>query len=103
MLSLWAKDDQTVGELGETLFLESNTLTPLLKRLAAIDYLTRNRDPSDERQVRVHLTNAGRALQRKTREIPRCIFEASGLSLADLRRLLREIKAVRESLLKSTK
>lgn len=103
MLSLWAKDDQTVGELGETLFLESSTLTPLLKRLEAIDLLDRSRDPSDERQVRVRLTNASRALQKKARDIPRCILEASGLSLADLRKLLREIKAVRQSLLKSGK
>jgi MarR family transcriptional regulator, organic hydroperoxide resistance regulator len=103
MISLWAKDDQTVGELGETLFLESSTLTPLLKRLESMDYLTRNRDPSDERQVRVRLTNAGRALHRKARDIPRCILEASGLSPAELRKLLREIKAVRQSLLKSGK
>jgi len=103
MVSLWAKDGQTVGELGETLFLESSTLTPLLKRLEAIDYLTRSRDPSDERQVRVRLTNAGHALHRKARDIPRCILEATGLSLADLRRLQRQIKAVRQSLLKSGK
>jgi MarR family transcriptional regulator, organic hydroperoxide resistance regulator len=103
LISLWAKDDQTVGELGETLFLESSTLTPLLKRLEGMDYLTRNRDPADERQVRVRLTNAGRALHRKARDIPRCILEASGLSLAELRKLLREIKAVRQSLLKSAK
>jgi DNA-binding MarR family transcriptional regulator len=103
MLSLWGKDDQIVGELGETLFLESSTLTPLLKRLEAIEYLSRNRDPADERQVRVRLTNAGRALQKKARGIPQCILEASGLSLAELRKLLREIKAVRQSLLKSTK
>ena len=103
LISLWAKDDQTVGELGETLFLESSTLTPLLKRLEGMDYLTRNRDPADERQVRVRLTNAGRALHRKARDIPRCILEASGLSLAELRKLLREIKAVRQSLLKSGK
>jgi MarR family transcriptional regulator, organic hydroperoxide resistance regulator len=100
MVSLWAKDDQTVGELGETLCLESNTLTPLLKRLEAIGYLTRSRDPSDERQVRVRLTNTGRALHRRARDIPRCIFEATGLSRADLRRLLGEISAVRQSLLK---
>lgn len=103
MLSLWGKDDQTVGELGETLFLESSTLTPLLKRLEAIGLLDRSRDPSDERQVRVRLTNSGRALQKKARGIPRYILEASGLSLVDLRKLLREIKAVRQSLLKSGK
>jgi len=101
MVSLWAKDDQTVGELGETLFLESSTLTPLLKRLEAMGLLDRSRDPSDERQVRVRLTNAGRALQKKARDIPRCILEATGLSLADLRRLLRAIVAVRGKLLRS--
>jgi DNA-binding MarR family transcriptional regulator len=100
MVSLWAKDDQTVGELGETLFLESNTLTPLLKRLEAIGLLDRNRDPSDERQVRVRLTSAGLALQKKARDIPRCILEATGLSLPDLRRLLRAIVAVRGKLLR---
>jgi MarR family transcriptional regulator, organic hydroperoxide resistance regulator len=101
MVSLWAKDDQTVGEVGETLFLESSTLTPLLKRLEAIGYLTRSRDLSDERQVRVQLTSAGRALQKKARDIPGCILEATGLSLADLHRLQREIAAVRQRLLKS--
>jgi len=103
MLCLWGKDDQTVGELGDALFLESSTLTPLLKRLQAVNYLTRNRDPADERQVRVRLTSAGRALHKKARDIPPCILEASGLSLADMRKLLRDIKTLRESLLKSAK
>ena len=103
MVSLWAKDDQTVGELGETLFLEASTPTPLLKRLEAIGYLTRRREASDERQVRVRLTNAGRALRKQARDIPRCILEATGLSPADLRRLRREIAAMRQSLLKSGK
>ena len=102
MVSLWDKDDQTVGELGELLFLESSTLTPLLKRLETVGYLTRSRDPSDERQVRIRLTNQGRALHRKAREIPRCILEATGLSLTDLRRLHRQITALRQHLLQST-
>ena len=103
MVSLWAKDDQTVGELGEALVLESSTLTPLLKRLEAAGNLTRTRDPSDERQVRVRLTSAGRALQKKARDIPRCIIEATGLSFAGLGRLQREIAALRQNLLKSSK
>ena len=102
MVSLWDKDDQTVGELGELLFLESSTLTPLLKRLETVGYLTRSRDPSDERQVRIRLTNQGRDLHRKAREIPRCILEATGLSLTDLRRLLRQITALRQNLLQSS-
>jgi DNA-binding MarR family transcriptional regulator len=100
MVSLWATDDQTVGDLGETLLLESSTLTPLLKRLEASGYLTRSRDPGDERQVRLRLTRAGRALQAKARDIPRCILEASGLSPADARKLQAEISALRQSLLK---
>ena len=82
---------------------ESSTLTPLLKRLEAAGNLTRTRDPSDERQVRVRLTSAGRALQKKARDIPRCIIEATGLSFAGLGRLQREIAALRQNLLKSSK
>src|SRR5271169_4438165 len=56
IIALWEKEDQTVSGLGGTLFLESNTLTPILKKLEAEGYLTRKRDPADERQVRVSLT-----------------------------------------------
>src|SRR6185369_571566 len=55
LVALWAKDGQTVGELGEVLFLESSTLTPLLKRLEGLELVTRSRDPSEERQVRIRL------------------------------------------------
>jgi MarR family transcriptional regulator, organic hydroperoxide resistance regulator len=102
MVSLWAEDDQTVGSLGEKLFLESSTLTPLLKRLEGMGYLTRNRSPVDERQVRVRLTKAGAALRAKARDIPECILETTGLSADAMRRLQAEISAVRESLLKAS-
>src|SRR5258706_673089 len=62
MTALWEQDDQTVGGLGERLSLESNTLKPLLKRLENQRRIRRVRDPRDERQVRVRLTAAGRAL-----------------------------------------
>lgn len=62
MSLLWREDDQTVGRLGERLFLESNTVTPLIKRLEAAGLVTRARDAADERVVRVRLTEAGRAL-----------------------------------------
>jgi DNA-binding MarR family transcriptional regulator len=100
MFALWAKDDQTVGSLGETLFLESSTLTPLIKRLEGMGYLSRRRDPSDERQVRVRLTEHGTGLRAKARDIPKCILAATGLSVGGLRRLQTEVSAVRESLLK---
>ena len=51
LVALWTKDDRTVSELGTQLYLESSTLTPLLKRLEAMGYVTRTRDPDDERQV----------------------------------------------------
>src|SRR5258707_13767824 len=77
MVALWEEDDQTVGSLCEKLLLESSTLTPVLKRLEALGHVKRTRDPEDERQVRVRLTERGRALRAKARDIPGCILEAS--------------------------
>src|SRR5262245_8935804 len=65
MVVLWREDGLTVGSLSDRLFLESSTLTPLLKRLEAMGAVRRSRDPRDERQVRVHLTDEGRALREK--------------------------------------
>ena len=60
LLVLWEADDITVKQLGERLYLDSGTLTPMLKRMQTQDLITRTRDPEDERQVRVCLTPAGR-------------------------------------------
>jgi MarR family transcriptional regulator, organic hydroperoxide resistance regulator len=98
MVLLWEEDDQTVGSLGEKLFLESSTLTPVLKRLEALGHVKRSRDPDDERQVRVSLTERGRAIREKAREIPGCILEASGLDMNELLRLQSEIVALRSAL-----
>jgi len=98
MVLLWERDGQKVGELGERLFLESNTLTPLLKRLEALGFITRRRDTQDERQVRVHLTEAGRALKAQALTVPGCILEASGLDLEEARRLTAEVAALRATL-----
>lgn len=100
MLLLWSKDDRTVGELGEELLLESNTLTPLLKRLESAGLIGRSRDPADERKVRVRLSESGKALRDKAREVPACVGEATGLSLAELRRLTGDINALRHALLR---
>jgi DNA-binding MarR family transcriptional regulator len=62
LVALGEEDDQTVGTLGEKLFLESNTLTPILKKMESLGYIERRRDPADERQVRVSLTPEGRRL-----------------------------------------
>jgi len=98
MTALWETDDQTVSELGETLSLESSTLTPLLKRLEAQGRVRRTRDPRDERQVRVRLTDSGWALRKAGERIPRCILEASGLSLDELRNLQRQVMQLRTAL-----
>ena len=60
-----SEDNQTVGGLGDKLFLDSSTLTPLLKRMEAMGHLTRQRDPEDERQVRVRLTPQGRSVRER--------------------------------------
>ncbi|MCI0753660.1 MarR family winged helix-turn-helix transcriptional regulator [Teichococcus vastitatis] len=70
MVVLWAEDDQTVSAIGDRLFLESSTLTPLLKRLQAAGLIERARDAEDERQVRIRLTEQGRALHNKARTLP---------------------------------
>ena len=100
MVSLWARNDQTVGELCDKLFLESNTLTPLLKRLEGMGCVSRMRDPADERQVRVCLTEMGAAMQLKTKNMPACVDAATGLSEDTLRQLKDNVLAVRESLMK---
>src|SRR5271154_1200758 len=73
MVLLWERDGQTVGELGVRLSLESNTLTPLLKRLETLGYIKRSRDPGDERQVWARLTGSGRELRAMALHLPGCI------------------------------
>jgi DNA-binding MarR family transcriptional regulator len=98
MVALWERDNQTVGSLCKKMCLESSTLTPLLKRLQTTKHIKRTRDPADERQVRVLLTEKGRRLREKALDIPGCILEASGLRVEDLRRLYGEITALRHAL-----
>ncbi|MBW0371369.1 MarR family winged helix-turn-helix transcriptional regulator [Ensifer adhaerens] len=100
MVLLWEKDDQTVGSLGERLFLESSTLTPMLKRLEAAGYIARVRDKADERQVRVQLTEMGKALRQKAIDVPRNLGEATKLGPDDLERLRAEVSSLRDTLLK---
>ncbi len=83
MLVLWQQDGVTVSAIGTRLGLDSGTLTPLLKRLEAAGLVSRLRDAADERQVRISLTAAGRALKQKARGIPEALLCASGLGLGD--------------------
>lgn len=98
LMALWDADAQTVGQLAQALQLESNTLTPLLKRMQAQGLVHRDRDSADERQVRVTLTDPGRALQSRAAHIPACILEKSGMSLTDLTTLRDQVNALRDQL-----
>jgi DNA-binding MarR family transcriptional regulator len=100
MLVLWAEDDQTVSRIGDRLFLESNTLTPLLKRLEAAGYIRRTRDAADERQVRIRLTEQGEALREKAKaEKVEWIDRAFDGDLDAARALRQRITALRDRLL----
>jgi DNA-binding MarR family transcriptional regulator len=98
MIFLWTQDGLTVGELGQRLSLQSNTLTPMLKRLEALGYVKRSRDVKDERQVRIHLTEAGRALRLKAWDILGDVGQATGLADGQMTQLLEELAALRQSL-----
>ncbi|OWV90409.1 MarR family transcriptional regulator [Rhizobium sp. N122] len=98
MVALWEQDGQTVGGLGEKLFLESSTLTPLLKRLESAGYIRRERSSEDERIVVIRLSDQGNRLKEKAIGIPGCVVEASGREAVDLTRLQAEIVALREAL-----
>ena len=84
MMVLWENEGLTVNQIGEKLFLDSGTLTPLLKRLEAKSYLERKRKKEDERVVEVFLTGAGRDLQKLACSIPGKMAEKLSLSEDDL-------------------
>lgn len=100
LIALKEEDNQTVSQLGEKLFLESSTLTPLLKRMEAAGFLTRRRDPSDERQVRISLTDAGHALFEKAFCGRNRVIEATGLTHEAFTRLQKDLIRLLDSLLK---
>jgi MarR family transcriptional regulator, organic hydroperoxide resistance regulator len=98
MLVLWERDGLMVSELGERLFLDSGTLTPLLKRLESASLIARIRDMQDERRVHITLTAAGRALKTQAAEIPNCILKASQCSLPDIVALTQQVQTLRNNL-----
>ena len=97
IVALWEQDAQTVSGLGDKLFLESNTLTPILKKLETLGYLERRRDPRDERQVIVTLTAAGRALREKGAQ--RTLVKATGLAAEEFAAARRTMNEVRDRLI----
>ena len=99
MMVLWERDEQTVSEVGERLFLDSATLTPLLKRMEQAELITRNRSAQDERQVIVALTPKGDALREQAKEIPACVLAASQCSIDEIVDLKGRIDSLRTNLM----
>ena len=98
LVSLYEQDGQTVSGLGDKLFLDSSTLTPLLKRMEAVGHLTRQRNPEDEREVRLRLTPQGRSAREQVALSRNKLLDATGLGAADFRRLREEMVKLRASL-----
>jgi len=98
LLVLWERDGVSVSEIGERLYLDSGTLTPLLKRLEAQGLVDRTRDPQDERRVVIRLTAQGRALKEQAAGIPGCILGASGCDVDEIVKLAERIKLLRQQL-----
>ncbi|GKQ54128.1 transcriptional regulator [Bradyrhizobium sp. Ce-3] len=98
MLALWDRDDVPVKDLGERLFLDSGTLTPLLKRLEAAELIKRTRSTEDERVVLIALTPQGQALREKAKAVPQSILAASDCTVGELMAMKDEIVALRDRL-----
>jgi DNA-binding MarR family transcriptional regulator len=102
LIALYDDDHQTVGGLGDKLFLDSSTLTPLLKRMEAMGYVVRQRDPQDERQVRIRWTPRGRSVREKGIGFRADYVETTDLMPAASRQLRQDMAKLRENLSKAT-
>ncbi len=98
MLILWERDGLSVKDIGQRLQLDSGTLTPLLKRLEQAGLVARQRDPADERQVRITLTPKGVALRTRATAAPERMLCASGRPAADLQALKADLIRLRDRL-----
>jgi len=98
MMVLWERDGVPVKDIGEKLFLDSGTLTPLLKRMEAAELIKRTRSTQDERQVLIALTPKGHALKEKARTVPEGILASSTCSVAELLAMKNELVALRDKL-----
>jgi DNA-binding MarR family transcriptional regulator len=84
MLALWERSPRSVRDLGDELQLDPATLSPLLKRLEALGYISRRRSADDERMLEITTTDAGAALRAHAETIPPRIVERLGLTLDEL-------------------
>ena len=84
LMVLWNEEEQTVGQLGEKLLLDSGTLTPLLKRMEQKGMVNRSRSPEDERVVKLSLTEKGKAMKEKAKDIPCRLMKSMKISEEEL-------------------
>lgn len=99
MLLLWEHTSLSVSELGERLYLDSGTLTPLLKRMEAAGFLERKRSSQDERRVDIGLTPAGRKLKASAARVSTCVIRATARPVPELVGLTRQVQALRAQLI----
>lgn len=98
LLVVWEHDDQSVGEIGRRLYLDSGTLTPVLRRLEGLGYITRRRSAEDERAVRIELTPRGSALEGEMDTLRQTIATRSALEVDAFGRLREELRTLRAHL-----
>lgn len=94
LLVLWEGDGQTVGEIGERLYLDSGTLTPLLKRLERVGLVRRTRRRTDEREVETLLTAAGRRLEKRASAVPLGVLREAGLTIEEVVSVREPVRAL---------
>ena len=97
MLALLGQSPLAVKELIETLQLDGPTLSPMLKRLEAAGLVTRTRDPHDERQLRVDLTEKGHALRQQALNVPPAVVAQLGMSLGELEELHKSLTTLNDA------
>jgi DNA-binding MarR family transcriptional regulator len=97
MCVLWEDDDQTIGGIAQRLDLEPSTITPLMKRLELAGHVVRQRNPADERQVRVKLTDQGRAIRAETRTLADALYDKSEMTAVEVADLNTRVKALRDA------
>jgi MarR family transcriptional regulator, organic hydroperoxide resistance regulator len=96
--TLWEEDGLAVSAIADRLSLESSTITPLVKRLESAGFLTRLRNPKDERQVLVSLTHKGRSMKEKTACLTQTLLDRSGMTVDQIVKLNRQVQGLRDAL-----
>jgi DNA-binding MarR family transcriptional regulator len=96
--ALWESDGLTITAIADRLALEPSTITPLVKRLELAGFLTRQRNPQDERQVQVRLTDKGRAMRDESACLGEALFRKAGMTLDELTALNRQVQRLRDAL-----